>query len=449
MLKLRPYEERAVAELQQRFKKHRRVLGVAPTGSGKTVIAAAFVQQHVRGRVLWLAHRIELVRQAYWQLLDAGMEASEVGILSGVEKRNVNARVLIASVPMFARHPVPNVSLFVVDEAHHVAASSYRDIVEVKADAKVLGLTATPWRLDGEALGDVFDDLCVMAKPGELIVGGFIMEAVVYGISQEKATELAGEVKGSGKDYSAQKLDKAMRKHPLMADIIHEWFRLSEGRPTIVYACSLEHAKEILKRFRIAGVTAEYLNWSTPADEREAMLGTPQKSGRLSSGETKVVVNLGILTEGIDCPPVKCIVIARPTKSLTLYRQMCGRGSRPDGEQRPLVHDHAGNVWRHGLPDAEQEWSLEGHAKANGVAPVKQCEACGCISALGCKKCPQCGQVFPCEPKELSEQSAKLERIKWTADYRQRREAVLREIATTRGLDEEWVQRVLAEAEAA
>lgn len=449
-MKLRPYQEQAIAELELRFKKHHRVVGVAPTGSGKTVIGAAFATSRANGRVLWIAHRIELVRQAYHQLLLAGVPETDLGMLSGGIELNPSAKVLVATVGMFYRRQVPNVGLIVVDEAHHVAATGYTEILYVHKGAKVLGLTATPWRLDGEALGDVFEDLAVMERPTKLIVDGYIAEAIVYGIPEDTSIQLQKQVDGRGKDYSTKKTADVMNRQARLEELVSEWFRLAGGRATIVYACSLAHAEEIVQSFRNANVTAEMVDWSTPADEREDILGTPMRPGRLASGETKVVVNLGIMTEGIDCPPVKCIQLARPTKSLTLYRQMCGRGSRPtpDGA-RPIILDHAGNAWRFGLPDAEQEWSLEGRAKAHGTAPVKRCDACGCICAAGCKKCPQCEEEFPSEPKEIVQQAQRLERIQWSADHRKRREEMVRAMAEARGLDEQWVMRVLQESEAA
>ena len=442
-MKLRPYEERAVAELLRLFRRYRKIVGVAPTGSGKTVIGAALIREMLKARrVLWLAHRFELLSQARDQLIAAGLPESDVGILSGTETINPGARVLVAGVGMFRTRQIPRVDLVVVDEAHHVAAASYREVVDFLPKARILGLTATPWRLDGEPLGEVFDHLYVMAEAVELIADGYIRESVVYGVAQERAAEMVEGLRPAGADYSPRKLDALMRKQPLMADIVREWFRLAKGRPTIVYACTLDHARDLLGRFRRAGAAAEYLDWSTPAADRSDILE------RLASGETSIVVNVAILTEGIDCPPVKCIVAARPTKSLTLWRQMCGRGARPSGDDRPLVLDHAGNSWRLGLPDMHVPWSLTDRIKLGGAAPVKRCE-CGAMNPIAAKHCSECGAEFPLTERELKERAAELERIRLTEAERLSRLAILRQLAASKGLGEDWVQQVLRDAEAA
>lgn len=446
-MKLRPYQRKAVGDLIRLLRKHGRVVGVAPTGSGKTVIGAALIRKLRGKRVLWLAHRIELLRQARAQLVAAGIPASAVGILSGTERDNHEARILVASVDMFRTRPVPRVDLIVVDEAHHVAAQSYRDILDARPRAKVLGLTATPERLDGEPLGDVFNHLHVITEALELIADGHLLKSVVYGIPRDRARALVRGVSKSGKDYSARKLEGRMKKRPLMADIVKERQRLAAGKPTLVYACTRAHAQELTSRFRRARVATAYLDAETPAGEREALLGP---TGKLARGEVEVVVNVGVLTEGFDCPPVACIVVARPTKSLVLWRQMCGRGARPLKGKRFLVLDHAGNIWRHGFPDDPIEWSLEGRPKAKaGEAPVKCCPECAAMILANAKECPECGAEQPVSERELAEQRAELERIRISDAERERVRDVLSRLAKRKGVGERWVQKVLRTMEAA
>lgn len=439
-MKLRPYHRKPIKVLPALLAKHRRVLAVGPTGSGKTVVGAQVVLK-TRKRVLWLAHRFELLRQAYDQLIAAGIPEKDVGILSGALKQNTKARVLVASIDMFRSAPVPNVGLIVVDEAHHVTAASYRDIIDARPKAWVLGLTATPQRLDGEPLGDVFNHLFVMSEAVDLIAQEFLLKSVVYGIPRDRARALVKGASGGGKDFSVRKLDLAMRKRPLMADIVKERQRLAPGEPTIVYACTRDHGRDIWKRFVAAGVPSAYVDAHTPPAEREALLGA---KGLLASGKVEVVVNVGVLTEGFDCPPVSCIIVARPTKSLTLWRQMCGRGARFAKGKRYLVLDHAGNVWRHGFPDDHVEWSLSGRAKGpTGETPFKLCESCQAVIPAAARECPECGADQPVAERQLAEQKAELERIQALETQKREAEKRVRKIAKEKGVGDDWVRKVI------
>jgi DNA repair protein RadD len=226
-----------------------------------------------------------------------------------------------------------------------------------------------------------------------------------------------------------------------MADIIKEWKKHASGERTLVYACTIEHGEMLLARFLAAGIPAAFVHAGTEDGERKKLLG---KRGALARGEILVVINVGIVTEGFDCPAVGCIVMARPTKSLVLYRQMCGRGARPlTGKKRYVLLDHAGNWWRHGAPDKPIEWSLDGRLKNDGPPPSKPCEACGRPIPIGCRECPECGAAQPLTERELAEQQAELERVR---EEQLTKEGFLRRIAQARGLDDAWVQRQLKAA---
>lgn len=448
-MRLRDYEAKAVQDLSALLGEHRRVVAVGPTGCGKTVIGAALVSRQPNKRVLWLAHRFELLRQAADELEKGGVLATQIGILSGVKKENESARVLVASVDMFRSRLVPSADLVIVDEAHHVAAESYGSILAMLPDAQVLGLTATPQRLDGEPLGDTFAHLYTIAEAVELVALGHLLPPVVYGIPHEKAQALAKEAAGKGSDYSDRKLEAAMRKRPLMADIVREQRRLAVGVPTIVYACTRAHGWDIYERFRRARVSAAYLDGDTPTAERSALLG---RKGKLARGTIEVVVNVAVVTEGFDCPPVGCIIVARPTKSLTLWRQMCGRGARPSkGQKRFLVLDHAGNAWRHGFPDSPREWSLDGRLPSFGETPMKRCAAmlgnhqCGAMNHIAARECSECGNLFPLTERELAEREAELERMRAREADRAAKRELLRKLAAVKGLGEDWVEQALAE----
>lgn len=447
-MKLRPYEINAVRDLHRLLKKRKRVVGVAPTGSGKTVIGAALIRKMRGKRVLWIAHRIELLKQALEQLIAAGIPSSALGLLAGsgaatlrdgtVIGPSPNASVIVASVDMFRVRVVPQVDLIVVDEAHRVMAQSYRDIIDAQPKAWVLGLTATPWRLDGSPLGDVFCHLHVMAEAVELIDEKFIAGPVVFGVPRDKARAIVGGLKSGRGDYSGKQAERVAMRY-LMGDVVAECARLAPDARTLVFATTRKHGRALAKKFARSGRRTEYLDGDTPGEDRAGMLKS------LQSGETEVIVNVDVLSEGFDCPPVKCIALARPTRSLTRFMQQCGRGSRTFGNKRPIILDHAGNVWRFGLPDSPREWSLDGRVKvaATGDAPVKQCVSCEALIAAGCGACPECGAEQPMTSRQLRVKRAELERMKRAAAERDGVREALRKIASAKGRPVSWVEQTL------
>lgn len=384
------------------------MLAVSPTGSGKTVIGAAVVRG--RGdRVLWLAHRVELLRQARAKLVEAGLRERDVGILSGVDRENVEARVLVASVDtMRARREIADVGLVVVDEAHRVLAAGYQKVLAALPGAQVLGLTATPCRLDGKGLGETFTAMHVCALQAQLIAGGHLAPPVTYGIPLEKAREMVAGIKTSSGDYAAGALGKAMMRGQLMGDVVSECHRLAPGESTLVFAATRDHGRALTARFVRAGRTAEYVDGQTRPDDRDGIIA------RLMSGETQVVVNVDVLTEGFDCPRVKCIAIARPTRSLTRWLQYCGRAARPHESKRAIILDHGGNTWLHGLPQRDHDWSLDGKTR-DGEAPVRRCVECGAMMPASERVCGECGAEQPLserEQRELEEREAELEELR-------------------------------------
>lgn len=439
-MKLRDYETRAIKALPGLLNLHKRVVAVAPTGSGKTVISAALIRKMTGARVLWLAHRKELLEQAVRQLVAAGIPESWIGLLTSAKRRNAKkARILVASVGMFRSREVPEVDIIVVDEAHRTLAKSYVSILSARPDAFVLGLTATPWRLDGKGLGDVFKHLHVMATPTELIADGHIVQPRTYGIPKSKAKEILGGVPVQAGDYQTKALGKAMMKRSLMGDVVVECARLAPDAPTLVFAVNREHGRALAARFSAAGSKVAYLDGETPTPEREAIIAA------LVDGTVQVIVNVDVLTEGFDCPPVKCVALCRPTKSLTRFLQPIGRASRPFGTGRPVVLDHAGNCWRHGLPETDRVWTLDGRERGDGSeAPVKQCPECEAMIPISATECPECGAAQSRDAGEIAEEQAELERLAATQKEKKETRALLEKLAKDRGAPRGWVESTLA-----
>ena len=370
-MQLRPYQRYAVEEV--RFVGRGRaptLLMVCPTGGGKTVIGSRVVAERTAQgqRVLWLAHREELIDQAAAALAREGLA---VGVLRGERKEALDAPVLVSSWQALKNRMelARERQFLVVDEAHHARDdNSYGQVIAAMSGVHVLGLTATPWRTDGKGLTDVFAEHFVVREPHQLRDEGFLagLEGFRY------RTFDANDIRIRGGDFVPGQLEDAVTSDvELAGDIVAQWQAHAGGARTIAYCVGVSHAVELAARFREAGVAAEHI-YENSAD-RAGILS------RLRSGETRVVTNFAILTEGFDCPPVSCVVMARPTLSVTLHLQMLGRALRPwcydCGREAPTnlprcafcgggnhkrkgrVHDHAGNLARLGHPYAARDWS--------------------------------------------------------------------------------------------
>jgi superfamily II DNA or RNA helicase len=453
MIELRDYQIDAIERCRREVGRgRRRIILVAPTGSGKTVIASAIVagaaEKGKRG--LFLAHRRELVTQASRKLFDAGIDAGIV--LPGFTPRPeqliqvASIQSLTARAIRSATMDLPDADLIVVDEAHHARAETYRAILKQYPDAVVLGLSATPARADGRGLGATFDCIVECPSVGALTGAGHLVRARVFA---PPAPDLSG-VKIRAGDYVEAQLAERMDKPTLIGDVVTHWLRHAERRRTVVFATSISHSVHIRDEFAGAGVAAEHLDGSTPIDERDDILA------RLTSGAIDVVTNCAVLTEGWDCPAVGCVVLARPTKSLGLYRQMCGRILRPyPGKADAIILDHAGSTWAHGFIDDDIAWSLRDDRRAENKAHASRgahkagalvsCPECDAARFQG-QPCPACGwRPRPgAEPIEVIDGDlAQIERkgIKhkiWSVAERRRFHSQLVYIAKERGYQDGW-----------
>lgn len=458
---LRDYQKRAVAEVSAALRNgHKRVLIVAPTGAGKTTIAAALCDLAVRqGRRFWfVAHRRELIKQALVRLVRAGIPPEQVGaILGGVKasdgggmfaaedlddeaiwqahgKRKPRALVQVCSVDSLRSRlsiEVPAIDradarsrehpdIIVIDETHRALAASYTKLIAAYPLAIVLGLTATPYRTDGRGLGELYTELIPVAQPADLIATGALVEPRVFTVPAEDLPNL-GRVKIKGGDYDPKALAAACNQGGLVGNLVEHWQRRAEDRQTVIFAADVEHSQAIAARFCEAGIVAEHLDGTTPTAQRDAILA------RLGRGETRVVVNVGVLCEGWDQPSVKCCVLARPTKSKGLYLQMAGRILRPWQGVGALILDHAGCVLEHGLPQADQVYTLDERPKRSSEkhgprSPGSRvCPACYAVIESTADACPFCGHSFEDE-RRLEEAEGELVEVR-AATRDEKREA--------------------------
>lgn len=398
-IELWPFQATGVDTIRDRIRAgRRRILVVSPTGSGKTVTFAHVIVESLRKgkRALVLAHRVELINQTIDKLVRAGVPEVSIGVIRSHDLRHSpNAPVQVASVQTLAKRRYPPADLVVTDEAHRAVALGYQTIIEHYPQAAHLWFTATPWRTDGRGLGEFCDDLVVMATVPELIAEGFLVPARTF--THPEPADLAKVKRSKSGDFNEEELVKVMDQRHLVGDLVAHWKKHAEGLRTFAFGVNVTHARHIAEAFAAAGIPAEHIDGTTDEDVRARALA------RLASGEILVLANCGVCTEGTDCPPVKCVIMARPTLSKTLWHQCVGRGLRivPGHPElnMAVVLDHGGNARRLGLITDEQDYSLDGRAKRKNAPSVRTCEQCYAALPGGTQKCPECGYVFPVEPE--------------------------------------------------
>lgn len=383
-IRLRAFQPRACDQVLAHLANNRSTILVAPTGSGKTVMGVWIVSQLVWAglRVAWCAHTRELVYQASKTMETMGVGH---GLIMAQEPECPLERVQVCSIQtVMARGWDYTFDVIVVDEAHHAVADNWSATIR-GANAKVtLGLTATPYRLDGKGLGRFFDEMVIAATPRELCEAGLLVAPRVYA----PCTPDMSRVKVQGGDYVTSAAAAIMCQKEIVGNIVDHWDSFSRGRPTIGFACNVEHAHVMSNRFRDAGVQSVAIDGTMPKPVRDEIFR------KYNAREYQMIWNCQIATEGVDIPHLETAIIARPTASMSLHRQMIGRVMRIcDGKAGALVLDHAGNSMRHGLVTTDLFLSLdedEGFRKSEG-SDVTTCKSCLAIILKSETTCPCCG----------------------------------------------------------
>jgi superfamily II DNA or RNA helicase len=386
---LRRYQHETIEAIRQAIRDgHKRILVQIPTGGGKTLTGTSMlVGALAKGsRSLFVAHRLELIDQTVATFARLGVLS--IGVIRAQDPRtDPKQPIQVASIQSLGRRQKPEARIVFIDEAHRSVSHTYvKHLFEAYPDAIFIGLTATPCRTDGKPLGVWWTAMVQKTTYSRLIEDGHLMAPTVY--STPVLPDLTS-VRTTNGDYNAEDLEAAVNRRALIGNLLAEWLRHGSELRTVAFAVSVAHSKAIVEQFREQGVRAEHLDGTTPEDERRAILG------RLESGVTRVVSNMGVLCEGWDMPSCKCMLLARPTKSLALYMQMAGRILRPFEGLTPIILDHGGNVDRHGLPHEDREWSLTDKPKKVDAMPLKACPECFAMIPASKVACPHCGHVFP------------------------------------------------------
>ncbi|MBU5439471.1 DEAD/DEAH box helicase [Tissierella sp. MSJ-40] len=407
MKQLRQYQLQLINNVRQAYLQgYKSPCIVSPCGSGKSVMISEIAKKATfkKNRVLFLVHRKELKEQiadtfSWWGV---DMDYVEVGMVQTVVRR-------------LEKTIKPN--LIITDENHHSLASSYRKIYDYFPNARLVGFTATPIRLNGGGLGDVNDKLIIGPTVAELIEWGNLAPFKYY------APEIVdtSKLKIRRGEYVSSDIEDLFQNKAIWGDVVKHYKKLSDGKQAICYCSSIKQSKRMAKEFNDNGIAAKHIDGETPKAEREAAIEY------FRQGKIMVLCNVDLISEGFDVPDCNTAILLRPTQSLSLYIQQAMRPMRPKEGKTAIIIDHVGNVGRFGTPDMDREWSLEPKKGSNTTVqeenPVKQCMECFYTVLRTTTICPECGYEFGREEKEVEEIESELVEVGsfegFTTDYRE------------------------------
>lgn len=454
MINLYPKQEEFVNNIRAAFTHRDSVMGQAPTGFGKTVVSAyvAHAAEAKGNRVYFTVHRKNLIRQTAITFDQFGINFGFIAAGYTYERRK---KVFVASIETLRRRmerlPVPE--LLVVDEAHMAASDTWAQVINYYRErgVKVLGNSATPTRLDGKPLADLFDTIVPGPSPRWLMDNGFLSDYVAYAPS---TPDLAGVHTRNG-EYNQTEISDRMDKPSLVGNVVQHYRKYADRTLAIAYCCSIRHSEHTAQYLNANGIPAAHVDGNTPAPELRKII--------LSFAERKIMVlcNVDLITTGFDLAAqvgrdvaVETIIDLRPTQSEALHLQKLGRGLRR--KPKPcIILDHAGNLMRLGLPDEDREWSLDGRAKGRRAKDddqqvnVRQCEKCYRVHRPA-PVCPHCGYRYEAQAREIEEVDGQLEQITPEMVKRERRKEQaqartyedLLKIAKQRGYKPGWARYV-------
>ena len=409
---LRPYQRELIDDAQKKMRTQKWVCAVLPTGAGKTLTATEVVRRsQAKGkRVYWTAHRKELVEQASQGFMKAGIPHG----LVMVGEKQTDHRVQVCSIQSLSRRldSYERPDLLIMDECHHVKAKTWMDVVERWRGAFCLGLTATPRRLDGKGLKDVFGGMVVGPSIEELIKAGYLCKFRLF----SRPLDMSG-IKVTGGDYNKEQMEKRVREAHIMGDLMDE-YRSRGGGQMVVFAPTIQYSKD----FVAYNDGAVHVDGKTTRRERGAILND------FKAKRIKILSNVDLFTEGVDIPSIEYVGILRPTHSEALFLQMAGRGLRnAEGKNQCIVLDHAGNCGRHGLIDDDREWKLETDKIKQKTVEASVTICTKCFGAYRGTNCPYCGlERTPAQARKIKEIEGKLVEMKKTKEERKKEKTMAR-----------------------
>ena len=364
---LRPYQQEAKAGIFSAWDECDNVMFQMPTGTGKTRLFSSIISDikawsalnSACNRILIIAHRIELIDQ-----ISENLQRYRIphGIIAGGRTRDLRQSVQVASIQTithFANIDTVgelDIRFIIIDEAHHSVANSYRKLWLLFSGAKKLGVTATPWRMNGEGFHELYDRLITSKPIKAFIAEQWLSPFSFYSVKDEsievQTITAINEFDIEG-DYKVSALERQMDTTQIRARLLDSYIKLARGKKGIIYSISRRHSEHIREEYRNAGFRVVTIDATTPKDERRLYVQ------RFKNGLIDIIVNVDIFSEGFDCPDIEFIQLARPTKSLVKYLQQVGRGLRPtEGKTTCIILDNVGSCLRFGLPNEDRPWEL-------------------------------------------------------------------------------------------
>ncbi len=423
---LRPPQVQALVDLREAARSSKRIMLQAATGFGKTVVFCHMVAgaRAKRKRVVFAVPSLSLVDQSFDRLVANGFDPADIGIMQADHSwRRPHAPIQVATAQTLARREKPECDLLVIDEAHemHKAIIEWMNSPEM-AGKMVVGLSATPGT---KGLGKCFDRLVKTTPISELIEDGWLSKFKVFAPSHP---DLSG-IKTVGGDYQESQLGERMSKAQIVADVVDTWLAKARGLPTLCFAVNRAHAEALHNKFTAAGVKSAYVDMFTSGEDRVAI------GERLGAGDIDVVVNIGTLTKGVDWI-VRCLILARPTKSTVLFTQIIGRVLRPEyapgfdletregrlaamaasAKPAALILDHSDTHIRLGmvtditfdeLDDGTKKKASNSTDDEDRIPLPKECKECGGLVPALARECPCCGAVVR-RPTNVQQQDGEL-----------------------------------------
>lgn len=399
-----------------------------------------------RGNTVWfLVHRRELLDQTIETFDRFGIERKTIYIdmVNTVSRRLDNLHI-----------PPPDLIIF--DEAHFSAARTWQRIIDKFPNAYIVGLTATPTRLDGKPLGNIYDTLVNGESIGSLIKKGYLAPYKYYAPTLADVTGI--DIKRG--DYDLKQAEELLSTRAIYGDVIKHYKKYADGKQTVVYCSTIEHSKQVAQAFCEAGYQAVHFDGDTPKKERTEIVQA------FRDGKITLLCNVDLISVGFDMPDIDCCILLRPTQSTALYIQQAARALRWREGKTAIILDHVGNYANHGLPDDEHEWTLEGNFQKpkkfddEGNLNVRQCENCFGVYKSEMRICPHCGfemQITQAEiemkeeielaeikrQEQIAEQQRQKEIQEIVLDYREPSDCEtleeLQQFAKNRGYKPGWV----------
>jgi|TARA_Y100000015_G_scaffold23023_1_gene22302 superfamily II DNA or RNA helicase len=385
---LRPYQQNLIDSINEALTKAPRVMLQLPTGGGKTVIFCQIVKQYLdKGKKsIIVVHRKELLDQASRALSKLGIEHS---LIAPGERTNPEHSVIVASVQSLNRKTLTfEPDILIIDEGHHAAGNNnWTKAIKKWPKAKTLGVTATPCRLDGQSLGNLFQILVPGPATADLISQKYLAPVRVFSPQASVTAEGIGTRVG---EYIQSQLVERFDTPQVAAEAVDNFKRICPDAKAIVFCCSVLHAEHTAQAFQEAGFSSACLHGKLSKTDRESLLQ------QFAEGKIQVITSRDLISEGTDIPDAQAAILLRPTQSESLYLQQVGRVLRTSPKKRfAVIIDLAGNTWKHGLPDDPREWSITRGLRKTRVVQISKCTCCDSILNKAQEFCDNCGTKNP------------------------------------------------------